>query len=406
MAAYHRPILIENGSPAIALERIRLQNGADGIFSEKWLQSILFQHPECLPIEDIDPSYGILIPVCEEIKTIAGPADILYVTATGKIVLVETKLYRNPEARRTVVAQIIDYAKVFAEWNYEDLAREVARATGKGPHALIELVRANAAARGDELDEAQFVDNINRSLSRADILLLIVGDGITTTTKALINFLEQYGTMHFSFGLIEAAVYRTPGNGYLIQPRILMQTEIVRRTLLVATDGSPIEEATLEEEQTIAATESNAAWYVDFWTAYLKLLPSRMDDQQQQLPVRPARTTNMYLPMPPGGKFCWVSPFINKSKRQVGVFLSSSAVYSEAVEVMERLKEDRKQIELEIGQTLQWGITQNKINILTSIDYTSLDDPQERAKVIDYLVGMTNSFVNTFRPRLERLIKE
>jgi hypothetical protein len=403
MAVYHRPILIENGNPAVALERIRLQNGAEGSFSEKWLQGILFEHPECLPIQDIDPSYGTIIPICQEINTVAGPADILYVTATGKMVLVETKLYRNPEARRAVVAQIIDYAKEFSKWRYEDLARQVAVATRKGPNALINLVRENVAAAGSALDEAQFVDNINRSLSRADILLLIVGDGITTGTEALIGFLEQHGTLHFSFGLVEAAVYRTPGNGYLIQPRILAQTEILRRTLLVGSDGSPVGEASEEEERAIVAIDPGAGWFVTFWTEYLALLPSHMDDQQQPLPVKPSRSTNVFLPMPPGASQCWVSAYVSKAKNQAGVYLAFGSKYGRAAEVFEQLKEDREKIEQEIGQPLQWKAQWTDKFVGVSICYQSLDDSADRARVLKFLVEMSNTFVNTFKPRLEVL---
>ncbi len=34
--------------------------------------------------------------------------------------LVEAKLWRNPEARRKVIGQILDYAKELSRWNYED----------------------------------------------------------------------------------------------------------------------------------------------------------------------------------------------------------------------------------------------------------------------------------------------
>jgi hypothetical protein len=405
MAAYHRPLLIQNGAPALALDRIRLEVGADGKFSEKWLQRLLYENPGCLPIEDIDPSYGSIIPICQEINTKAGPADILYVTAHGKIVLVETKLYRNPEARRAVVAQIIDYAKELTKWRYGDLALEVAKVTGQGPNALIDIVQSRISAQGGLLNEAQFVDNINRSLSRADLLLLIVGDGITTGTEALIGFLEQYGTLHFSFGLIEAAVYRTPNDGYLIQPRILAKTEILRRTLLVGSDGSPVQEASVdeEEEQSIASVDPDARWRLDFWSDYLKLLPSRLDDQEQLLPKQTTTSTNVFLILPPGRNLCWISAYVSKSKNEVGVFLAFGAKYSRREEQFNRLNTEKETLEREIGAPLQWESSWRKEYIGTSTKFTSLDNLAERARLLEFLVEMTNRFVNTFKPRQEAL---
>ena len=43
----------------------------------------------------------------------------------GYLTLVETKLWRNPEARRTVVAQIIDYASHLSTWTYDELRQAV-----------------------------------------------------------------------------------------------------------------------------------------------------------------------------------------------------------------------------------------------------------------------------------------
>lgn len=95
MSAFTRPIhILPNGS-STTLERIALGGGTIGAYDELWLQQTLFAHPSALPIREIDPHAGELIPVCMELETGGGPADILYVTATGQLVLVETKLWRN-----------------------------------------------------------------------------------------------------------------------------------------------------------------------------------------------------------------------------------------------------------------------------------------------------------------------
>lgn len=46
----------------------------------------------------------------------SGSIDNLYLSTGGYAVLVETKLWRNPQARREVLSQTLDYIK--------DLARE------------------------------------------------------------------------------------------------------------------------------------------------------------------------------------------------------------------------------------------------------------------------------------------
>ena len=139
---YSQPVLLTTQGDAVPLQRASFeQSSAAGAFTEDWLQAQLFRPPLLLPVEDVDPAYRQLLPVCRELNTPAGPLDILYVTPQGRLVVVETKLWRNPEVRRKVVAQVLDYAKELAQWEYEDLMREVLRATGEKGDALLERAR-------------------------------------------------------------------------------------------------------------------------------------------------------------------------------------------------------------------------------------------------------------------------
>jgi RecB family endonuclease NucS len=70
----------------------RLPLGETNGKGEAWLRDTLFTHPEILPIRDVDPSFGPLIPVCRELRTDAGPLDLLFVNPDGKLTLVECKL--------------------------------------------------------------------------------------------------------------------------------------------------------------------------------------------------------------------------------------------------------------------------------------------------------------------------
>jgi hypothetical protein len=91
----------------------------------------LFSNPMILPTQDIDPSFAPLVPLCTELRTEAAPLDIAYINQDGRLTLVECKLWRNPEARRKVVAQVLDYARAISQWSYSDLQRQVSQATGR-----------------------------------------------------------------------------------------------------------------------------------------------------------------------------------------------------------------------------------------------------------------------------------
>ena len=112
---YGIPILCtKDGKNAYALHRVDLEKDSELAYSESWLQEIIFNNPSLLPVNDIDPIFGDLIPLCTEISTPVGFLDNCYINERGLLTLVECKLWRNPEARRKVVAQILDYAQYFS----------------------------------------------------------------------------------------------------------------------------------------------------------------------------------------------------------------------------------------------------------------------------------------------------
>lgn len=401
MSAFTKPIVVNPDGKVVQLERLPLGGNGDGQFSEKWLKEALYANPQSLPIKEIDPHIGKLIPICTEIETGAGPADILYVTVTGQLVLIETKLWRNPEARREVVAQILDYAKQLTGWTFDDLARQAAITTGKGSNYLLSRFKEFAP----DADEAAFVDGINLSLRTGDFLLLIVGDGIRSGAEGLIGFIERYGNLRFGFGLIEVAAFKLPYNeGILLQPRILARIEILQRTVLLGPSG-PIEfEQIADAEDVDTKTNADAAWFQKFWSEYLAMLS--LDDATQPLPKLP-KTTNIFFYMPPAAGSAWISAYISQSVHKGGVYLTFAKSFDRANEFYESLFADKDELEKIVGTTLIWKKEDSKIYI--SVPYVQMGDlnsPEERQRVISYLAKFSNSMVNAFRPRLEVLSKK
>jgi hypothetical protein len=144
--------------PVQRLERLPLGSLGDGRFDEAWLQRLVFDAPGVLPISEIDPSFGPLTPLCRELGTRAGSVDVVFANPDGLLTLVECKLWRNPQARREVVGQILDYAKELGRWDYGDLQREVsksAKVSGNSPYLAVQ-------GHHPHLDEARFVDDVSR----------------------------------------------------------------------------------------------------------------------------------------------------------------------------------------------------------------------------------------------------
>ena len=84
----------------------------------------------------------------------------------------------------------------------------------------------------ESAEAARFIDALSQSLKRGDLLLLIVGDGIREGVGAITDFLEGHASLHFTFGLVEMAIFQMPDGGQLVQPRVLAQSTIVRRIVV------------------------------------------------------------------------------------------------------------------------------------------------------------------------------
>src|SRR3954451_22628376 len=194
------------GGAATPLKRVDFQRGRDSDYSEAWLQSLLHGRPECLPIEQIEPGFGPLVPVCRELRLEfgfgrTGALDNLFLTPSGGLMLVEAKLWRNPEARRSVVAQALEYAASVFRLSYQELERAVLRArkvTGEDAKSLFELASVDS-----DLDEAAFVDSVSRNLQRGRAIIAVVGDGIREDIMPLAELLQSHAGHRFTFVLIE-----------------------------------------------------------------------------------------------------------------------------------------------------------------------------------------------------------
>src|SRR3546814_2706818 len=80
--------------------------------------------------------------MAREVPCRHGLIDNLFVTPSGDIVLVEAKLWRNPEMRRKVVAQALDYVAALSSMDYGAFEHAVGRGLG-GPKRIYDAVGSN-----------------------------------------------------------------------------------------------------------------------------------------------------------------------------------------------------------------------------------------------------------------------
>lgn len=215
----------------------------DPAIKERWLQDLLFRHPDLIPVAEVDAEFTPLRAVAREVRTDAGPIDVLFASPSGFLTIVETKLHRSPEARREVYAQTLDYCKELADWSYEKLVAAVRNARVRASEDDDPLLGAvkHADSRADhDVDPEEFRRTVAAGLRHGRFLVLLIGDEIHDELERLIEYVQRFMHLQFTVRLIEMQVYRmdeAKDSPLFVVPRLVAKTsEIVRATVRMKRD--------------------------------------------------------------------------------------------------------------------------------------------------------------------------
>jgi hypothetical protein len=230
------PVIVDRakgGAKPRVLHRVALNQRT---IAEKDLQDLIFANPRVIPVNAIEEQFGPLIPLGREVPTSAGPIDVLFISPRGFLTIVETKLWRNPQARREVLSQVIHYATSVQRLSVEqftEMARKTAPVPG-GASGLYEYV----AGRSDPAElptEQAFYDQLSRGLRNARFLLVIAGDGIDEDVEGLARFLPQVPQLQFTVALVELVLYMLDdgqSERLLVVPRVTARTREIERVVV------------------------------------------------------------------------------------------------------------------------------------------------------------------------------
>jgi hypothetical protein len=369
-------------------------------FDENWLQEVLFRYPAILPVDEIEPGYGPLISLCREMNTASGYVDNLFINHRGQLTLAECKLWRNSEARRKVVAQLLDYAKDLTGWGLNELTLNARTANKALPSDLHTLV----AQHPEALSPTLWADAVSRNLRLGKMLLLIVGDGIREETANLTAFLQSYAHLSFTLGLVEMPVYRFESD-WVLAPRVALKTQIINRVVVQtgkAPSDSEHEDADDEEEAATVDAETAAQQQANltFWTDFLSRIPDVRQDLVQ--PTNPGTGQTLWLRIFPPPMPAWIGVFNSKGFTGGGVYVGfcgpKSSLFALGRRMYEFLLQRRDDIEKALGGAkLEWVIRAEQPSIIWRLPPSS---GRTSAETAAWLVERAPQFMQVMRPAL------
>ncbi len=220
---------------------------------EDELQEILANNPQIvlnIPELEIDETVKTLS--SREFPTSSGPIDILYLTSQGDIVVVETKLIKNPEATRTVVAQAIDYVKSLSGMKIDEF---IGRLNQK-------KVAVSKFEIGDNLRS-----QISDFLKRGYFKVVILGDFINPNILGMVESIQAAPHLAFTIFLVEINA-RDYGEEIFLFPRVLANTLEVERSVIRLEISTSSQEVKVTSE--IPSTERKGNKPKKNWNEYIE----------------------------------------------------------------------------------------------------------------------------------------
>lgn len=174
--------------------------------NEAQLQELLSHAPSLIPLNDIsDDLLPPLVAVRELPLGGSGSLDLLAVDRKGHVNLVECKLDSNPESKRTVVAQILEYASALWKMTYETLNVKIRNRLGTG---LAELVRSRLSAdEADDWTQEDFESQVATELASGAFRLIIAVDEVNDRLRSMVEYLNETSS-GFTIHLLEIDFYR------------------------------------------------------------------------------------------------------------------------------------------------------------------------------------------------------
>ena len=182
--------------------------------NEAELQKLLADSPDLIPAQDMREGVSQLVAVVREYSVPIGFIDVLGFTAEGDIAVIECKLANNPEIKRKVIGQVLEYGAALWGMSYEAFDQKIKERAGK---TLAELVQDQV--NDPEWDEELFRLNIENNLKEGNFILVIVVDEINDQLTRIIRFLNACGNPQFSFVALEMRKFQS-GDIEILLPKV------------------------------------------------------------------------------------------------------------------------------------------------------------------------------------------
>lgn len=194
---------------------------------EDGLQALIEDYPGIIPGRQIvqgsgEPPRFMLL--CREMSVGGWALDFLLVDQFAVPTLLEAKLVENPESRRAVVGQIIEYAANAADnWLGGKLFEKTSSYFAKKGLDLDESIKQ--FTEDEDMTADTFFDQVEQNLNQGKMRLIIATDNLRPEVRKIIEYLNSE-TRNIEVLGLEISFYGDDESAVLV-PTVVGQSQIV-----------------------------------------------------------------------------------------------------------------------------------------------------------------------------------
>jgi len=198
---------------------------------EKEWQDMIVENPSLIPVVDIcQGSTALVLAIDQYWIPTAGQSDILAFSANGDIAIIECKHSYNPESRREVVAQILEYAAGLWGQTYETIDDRIRATMGQ---SLADMMLRRM--QDEDWDEEAFRSGVRRTLEAGSFILVVAVDRTNDQLNSIIRFINGCSKPAFSLCAFEIELFQADDVEILV-PHLYGQPEISAKPVVWSVD--------------------------------------------------------------------------------------------------------------------------------------------------------------------------
>jgi len=174
------------------------------------IQNLIYNNPDIIPIEEIEEDFKILKVTREFGIPGAGSTDLVGIDNNANIYIIECKLAYNPQIKREVIGQILEYSSFIWKMQFNEFEQRFIQREGR---SILDIFSDEIT---DPENQQEFTDKIKYNLDKGVFRLLIVVDKLNDTLKRNLEYINNISSENVQIIGLEIVYFKDQNFEYFV----------------------------------------------------------------------------------------------------------------------------------------------------------------------------------------------